>query len=567
MCREELHMRRLLCSLIAVALLVTWSPGRGPTSDSKQLEADIEQLKGAKIATEGSGLLSFLKSRTLSDEERGKAEVLIAQMGAMSFRTREQALQGLIEKGPGAIPLLKKHMSDSDLEIAHRCEKAIEKIQANDCPPEVLPAAVRVLADRKPAGAVECLLGYLPTGESEGTGDEVRNALTALAVQDGKPDKTLVTALKDKEPLRRAAAGEALTRAAAADTRQEVAALLKDSDPGVRWRVASALVLAKDKDAVPVLIQCLATATLSQAWQIDDILYRLADGKSPPTLAFGLDEAAHKKYRDAWSTWWSEHSKNVDIAILSQKPKLLGYTTIVLLDQNTVMELDATNNVLWRIGDAYFPLDVQVLPGDKVLIAEYGDQNKAGRVTERNFRGEVLWQHPFDGPQVAQRLPNGNTFIAGKYHMMEVGPGGKKVWEYTVPDAVGIMKCSKVSTGEIIALFDDARVVRLDATGKELASFTIKDLDRRLFGGRIQALPNGHVLIPHHGENKVVEYDANGRVVWKVEVGQPIVATRLPNGNTIVTSMAQNRAVEFDRDGKEVWQYRSNTRVTRALRR
>jgi len=53
-----------------------------------------------------------------------------------------------------------------------------------------------------------------------------------------------------------------------------------------------------------------------------------------------------------------------------------------------------------------------------------------------------------------------------------------------------------------------------------------------------------------------------------VKIDQPIAATRLPNGNTLVTTMLPNRgAVEFDRLGNEVWTYRTNTRVTRALRR
>jgi outer membrane protein assembly factor BamB len=124
----------------------------------------------------------------------------------------------------------------------------------------------------------------------------------------------------------------------------------------------------------------------------------------------------------------------------------------------------------------------------------------------------------------------------------------------------------KLPNNNIVCLFEDGKVAHFDALGKELSSFHV-DLGMKLFGGRIHALTNGNVLIPHHLENKVVEYNTNGKMVWQVRIDQPIAAVRLPNGNTIVTSMNQNRAVEFDRDGKEVWQYRQNTRVTRAIRR
>jgi hypothetical protein len=81
-------------------------------------------------------------------------------------------------------------------------------------------------------------------------------------------------------------------------------------------------------------------------------------------------------------------------------------------------------------------------------------------------------------------------------------------------------------------------------------------------------LSNGHVLVPCNLENKVLEYNGAGKVVWEVNVDQPIAATRLPNGNTLITSMLPNRgAIEVDRTGTVVWQYLSNTRVTRALRR
>ena len=87
------------------------------------------------------------------------------------------------------------------------------------------------------------------------------------------------------------------------------------------------------------------------------------------------------------------------------------------------------------------------------------------------------------------------------------------------------------------------------------------------FGGRIDVQPDGRVLVPLLGENRVIEYDATGRPLREFTVEQPIAALRLANGNTLVTSMRERRAVELDPAGKEVWQYRSDTRVNRAWRR
>jgi outer membrane protein assembly factor BamB len=231
------------------------------------------------------------------------------------------------------------------------------------------------------------------------------------------------------------------------------------------------------------------------------------------------------------------------------------------------MELAAGDNqVRWQVNDLRFPLDVQPLPGDRLLVAEY----HGNRVTERDTRenpGKVLWEKEIMGPLVAQRLPNGNTFIATDTELIEFDRADKEVLHIVKNAGERIMKAQKLSNGEIVVLTSDARIVRLDATGKELHSFAIS-LGTRLYGGRIHMLPNGRVLVPHNNENKVIEYDPAGKQVWEVNVEQPVAATRLPNGNTLVTTMLPQRgAVEFNPQGEVVWDYRSTTRVTRAVRR
>ena len=108
------------------------------------------------------------------------------------------------------------------------------------------------------------------------------------------------------------------------------------------------------------------------------------------------------------------------------------------------------------------------------------------------------------------------------------------------------------------------RFVLLNDKGRELRGFNV---DLRYSGGRIEVLPNGNLLLPEAGNNRVVEMDKSGDVVWQVNAEQPIAAVRLPNGHTLITSMSDHRAVEVDGNGKEVWQYRQDTRVTRAFRR
>jgi hypothetical protein len=230
--------------------------------------------------------------------------------------------------------------------------------------------------------------------------------------------------------------------------------------------------------------------------------------------------------------------------------------------------MDAKNAVRWELEGLQFPLDAQYLPGDRVLVAEQA----AGRVTERDLgkKGEVVWEHRFPDPLVAQRLPSGNTFLANRTQLLEVDRSGKEVFTWNPPDGELIMRAQRLPDGDIALVLsapdrNTSRFARLDPTGAaELQTFAV---EVHTFGGRFEVLPNRRVLIPQMRNNRVVEYDSRGKIVWEITVEQPIAALRLPNGHTLATSMTQNRAVEMDRNGKEHWEYKTTTRVTRAWRR
>src|SRR5262249_36015457 len=148
-------------------------------------------------------------------------------------------------------------------------------------------------------------------------------------------------------PCRRGAAAEALCRAGAADQLPSVRKLLQDPVPAVRLQAALALANAKEKDAVPVLIDLLPKLTQAQAWRVEDVLFRLASGKTPPAVSLGGDETTRKKCSDAWAKWWKENGAKIDLAKLAETPALRGYTLVVLLDQNVVRELWPDGQPRW----------------------------------------------------------------------------------------------------------------------------------------------------------------------------------------------------------------------------
>ncbi len=206
--------------------------------------------------TDGPALLAEFRKRTLSAADQDKVQALIRKLGDKSFRVREQATADLVAYGTVVVPLLRAALKGADLERQRRVERCLQTI-ASSARRSLPPVAARLLALRKPPGAVEALLAFLPWAEEEHLAGEVQTALTTLAVRDGKVDPALVRALDDPLPVRRAVAAEVLARAGGAEARPAVRKLLHDADPTVRIRVASALAEANDKEAISVLRDAL----------------------------------------------------------------------------------------------------------------------------------------------------------------------------------------------------------------------------------------------------------------------------------------------------------------------
>ena len=527
---------------------------------------DEEVLKDGKIPSDGPGLVEFFRQRVVRDGDEEHIKALIRQMGDDDFDRREDASIQLCGLGLRAKPLLLEALRDPDAEVAHRAGECLKQIDEGSASASTA-AAVRVLARRKPDGAVAALLDFLPAAGEEEVAEQVRLALADLAVRDGKADPALVRALTDASALKRGAAAFALCRAGAEDQLPAVRKLLQDPDRLVRYRAGMALAAAREKSAVPALIDLLDQLPRPEAGRVEELLYRVADDKlggAPPPAA--LDPAARRKYRDAWKAWWEDAGAKVDADRLADAARTNGFTLVILLDQGRILELDSANHPRLEISQLNFPLDAQLLPDDHVLVAEHN----GNRVTERNAKGQVVWEKEINAPLAAQRLANGNTFIATQTQLVELKPNGDEAFTYERPNGEAIMKAQKLPNGDIALVTqpapgaEGARFVLLDGKGKELRSFPVA---LKYSGGRIDVLPNGDVLVPEAANNRVVELDAHGGVVWEAAAEQPIAAVRLANGDTLITTYSEHRAIEVDHDGKEVWEARRDTRVTRAFRR
>jgi HEAT repeat protein len=529
-----------------LALAADQSPRVPLGSDDASRQRCRDEWAKWWLGTEGPMLVNEFTSRTLTDEVRDKATGFIKQLGDDSFDVREKAMTDLQAMGAAIGSILRQHQNDPDLEVSARVRKVLAAVEAKSTP--LSPVVPRLVALRKPPGAAEAMLGFLPFAEDENTLAEVQTALAAVAVRDGKVEPALLKALDDRLPLRRAVAGVALWQAGVAEERPAVRKLLEDADPEARMRVALALAEDREKDAVPVLIASLGDLPPEQALRAEEFLRRVA-GEHSPSVALGTDAAARQKCRDAWAAWWRDNAATVDLGVAGAQPRFLGYTTVIYVNPSKIVELGPDNKVRWEINGLNYAYDAQVLPGDRVLIAEYS----AAQVTERTTKNEILWRKQIGGPISCQRLPNGNTFIASRNQFVELDKTGKDVSTINRPQG-DVNAAMKLRDGTIICVTQIGTCMRLDSNGKELKSFPVGQV---ILGG-IDVTPTGHVLVAQYNNQKVVEFDLEGKSVWEAQVTLPTSVFRLPNGNTLVASQNTAQVVELDRAGKQVWEYKNS---------
>ena len=534
--------------------------------DEKDRKALRDAWAGWWRKIDGAALVDEFRARTLDPSERTKVVDMVKKLGDSNYRVRERASRDLVSMGAKVLADLRVAATDADGERARRAEDCITKINASDAKRVPLGTA-RLAALRRPEAAAEAMLGFLPhADDDEGIITEVKAALTTLALDvNGKPEPALLKALDDAHPTRRAAAAEALARGAGLAVRGDVKRLLADRDLLVRQAAAAALAVAGEKDAVSILIDLVGELPATQTGAAQDVLHQLAGEKAP---AAPIDDKPEdrKKYRDQWVAWWKANGMSTDLAKLTTGPGYLGFTLLIEVSNNNsigrVVELGRDGKIRWQIKDLRYPVDAQVLPGERVLITEW----EGNRVGEWDTRGNLLWKkEAFTGrPTNAQRLANGNTFICTTNEMIEVDRKGQTL--YTVRVTQGLTAGYRAANGDLVCLRNDGQCVRYDTAGKELKSFA-SNRDTSWTSG-IDLARNGNVLITQPTPSqKVTEFAPDGKVVKEWSTPNVTTATKVANGNILVASHNDQRVIELDPSGKKVWEYKDEFHIFRAKRR
>ncbi len=166
-------------------------------------------------------------------------------------------------------------------------------------------------------------------------------------------------------------------------------------------------------------------------------------------------------------------------------------------------------------------------------------------------------------------LENGNVLASIGNVAKEIDREGKVVWSYKLDPAnkeLGTAVRLEDGNTLVVERGPKPRLLELTSENKVVAEIPLQpDTDNGHMQTRMaRKLPSGNYLVPHLLAFAVKEYQPDGKVVktFKTDLEElggrkqenwPFTAIRLENGNTLVNLTHGNKTVEFDSEGKVVW--------------
>jgi DNA-binding beta-propeller fold protein YncE len=210
------------------------------------------------------------------------------------------------------------------------------------------------------------------------------------------------------------------------------------------------------------------------------------------------------------------------------------------------------------------------------LLLVYRVRNLVYRVSRQK---RVLWRYGgglLERPHAAQILTNSRVLVVDTNHhrVIEIDTTTDEiVWQYGEngrsghePGQLANPRWAQrlINGHTLIADQGNNRVIEIDSDG--LLMWQWGGWETLNGPYCCQRLDNGHTLLTDWSNHQVIEVDSEGAVVWTHgeskhggegpgQVHYPEMATRLPNSNTLIADTRNNRVLEIHPEGHVIWQY------------
>ena len=210
-------------------------------------------------------------------------------------------------------------------------------------------------------------------------------------------------------------------------------------------------------------------------------------------------------------------------------------------------------------------------PAERLVLvgASYGKNILA--ITDA--KGDVLWSHKTGGPKRGHTghhdvhlLANGNILYHDSWtKLTEMTLDKKVVWTYDSATMNGnkgkrvdVHAFARLPNGNtMITESGVGRIIEVDAQGKLVHQFPLKPGGTRSTR-LVRITPQGTYLVCSEHPGVVTEYNRKGEIIWDYLIKTRVFgAIRLKNGNTLICSGSGNSVVEVTPEKKIAWEIKT----------
>jgi len=213
------------------------------------------------------------------------------------------------------------------------------------------------------------------------------------------------------------------------------------------------------------------------------------------------------------------------------------------------------------------PLSPEVLPGNGLSHLDFfyaGEAKQENMYIIRN--GKVVWSYTHPAPKGeisdAVMLSNGNILFAHQFGITEINQKKEVLWNYDAPEGTEIHTAQPIGKKLVIYLQNGnpAKLIVMNKKSGEIVKELVMPVGnpKSIHGHfrHARLTDKGTILVAHMDMGKVCEYDANGKVLFSMDVPGIWSAEPLRNGDFLITS--RNFVRETNRKSETIWEYPLN---------
>jgi len=183
--------------------------------------------------------------------------------------------------------------------------------------------------------------------------------------------------------------------------------------------------------------------------------------------------------------------------------------------------------------------------------------------------GKVVWQYSIPlrtatgGVQEfddATLLSNGNIVYACMSGAGIITPEKNIIWQYMCAPGTETHSCQPIGKDSVIMVlngFPGKVLIFNTATNTLLKEIIIPTTSTSTHGQfrHVRMTKNKTIMVGLFAEQKVVEFDLDGKEVWSVNAPSAWSTIRLHNGNTLISGDGKGYTREVNPKGETVWEF------------